>query len=429
MSLIRFAGGASIAISAFLGAAYAQSLTGSSPGFHYFHKAGYDIEQHDADLVDCAVAMRALVNGSDAMTGMAAAAGGGLLPALIGGVIDNNENRQGAAANTENCMAIRRWSVIGLTSDEGNAMEGPSDAAAIHSKLAPLVNAGEPQGPVLRGPFANELAIGNFKAGDARDLEEVSLSVRAVSDKTDAAVAAAGQLKPPKPPKGVKAPKSAKAMKADDLVGADPANSYAVFRALGDSLDVNMTSLTIHRLNADGTEVVHDGAVATAIIGGLRRTGNEKSGDARRYDYVVEIPPGLWKIATIAQGAFAADLCFGAPAFEVGAGETVFLGAMTIAEAGGYPLEERNLDAAKEILNAAPALAEKVRAAEYTNGFLSDCFGSYAYAYEVPGAPFIDLEALARSAAAAPAPDMTEAEPPADGVPQDTSPSELPQEQ
>jgi len=416
-----FSAGAAVCAGLFAVAANAQSLTGSSPGFHYFYKAGANMDQHDADLVACAVATRALVNGSDAMTGIATAAGGGLAAALVGAIIDNNENRQGAAANTEGCMAIRGWSVIALSEAQGRAMEEPSDPASIRAKLAPLVEAAAPQGSTLRGPFGNELAIGGFKVGEARDLEEVSLSVRAARDKTDAAVAAAGDLKPPKTPKGVKAPKPAKALKADDLAGASPAKSYVVFRAVGDSLDINGTELTLHRLNADGTEVVYDGAVAVAKIGGIRRTGKEKTGSDRRYDYVVEIPPGRWKVATITNMAFAADLCFGAPAFEVGKGDVVYLGTMTMPKAGGYALEERNLDVAKEILSPAPALAEKVRAAEYTNGFLSDCFGSYAYAYEVPGAPFIDYNQLAQPVAAV---TQEPAESPAenDGAQSDTIP-------
>ncbi|MEQ8934365.1 MAG: hypothetical protein RIE56_01065 [Amphiplicatus sp.] len=411
--------GAAVCASLFAVAANAQSLTGSSPGFHYFYKAGATMDQHDADLVGCAVATRALVNGSDAMTGIATAAGGGFAAALVGAIIDNNENRQGAAANTEGCMALRGWSVIALSEAQGRAMEEPSDPASIRAKLAPLVEAAEPQGRALRGPFGNELAVGYFKAGEARDLDEVSMSVRATRDKADAAVAAAGELKPPKTPTG--APKPAKALKADDLAGASPAKSYAVFRAIGDSLDINMTALTLHRLNPDGTEVVFDGAVAVATVGGLRRTGKEKSGADRRYDYVVEIPPGRWKIATIANGVFAADLCFGAPAFEVGKGDAVYLGTMTMPKAGGYALEERNLDVAKEILSPAPALAEKARAAEYTNGFLSDCFGSYAYAYEVPGAPFIDYNQLAQAGAAA-SEGLAEPEPASDSAQPDTIP-------
>ena len=56
--------------------AAAQSLTGSSPGFHFFHKPGATMAEHNDALVDCSVATRGLVNGSDAMGAVTAATGG-----------------------------------------------------------------------------------------------------------------------------------------------------------------------------------------------------------------------------------------------------------------------------------------------------------------------------------------------------------------
>lgn len=116
MRTLRFAG-LTIAAAVISNAAGAASLTGSSPGFHYFYKQGATIDEHDAALVDCAVRLRAMVNGSDMTTAIAAGSGGGILPALVGAVIDNNENRQGHAANMEGCMAIKGWSVVALTED------------------------------------------------------------------------------------------------------------------------------------------------------------------------------------------------------------------------------------------------------------------------------------------------------------------------
>lgn len=59
-------------------------------------------------------------------------------------------------------------------------------------------------------------------------------------------------------------------------------------------------------------------------------------------------------------------------------------------EEGGYPLDQTDLGVAHDILEPLPTLAERVKFAALTNGFTSDCFGSYAYAYEQPGAPFVD---------------------------------------
>jgi len=402
MSRILVVSSAAITLGILCSAAHAQSLTGSSPGFHYFYKRGAGMDRHDEDLVACAVATRALVNGSDAMNEMAAATGGGLVGALIGSVIDNNENRQGQAANTENCMALHGWSVIGMTRDQGEAIEQPDDPASIHAKIAPLVDAAEPGGPVLRGPFANELAEGDFSVDQAEDLEEVSLSVRAVADQTKAAVEAAGKMKPPKPtnlPKGVRAPKPAKTMTAEALAAADSAKSYVILRLAGDPLRLNAGSVRLERLAADGTEVIYDGEVTAAALGAMNgpKVGKARGGDEKRFDFAVELPPGLWKIAGFSYGAFYGDLCFGAPAFELRAGETIYLGEMHLQKSGGYHLSS-DIEAAKEILAAAPALAEKVKEPEFSNGFLSDCFGSYAYAYEVPGAPFVDMPTLKREA-------------------------------
>ena len=375
--------------------ALAQNLTGSSPGFHFFYKPGATMPEHNRDLVACAVATRGLINGSDAMTGIAASTGGGLLGAIVGGVIDNNENRQGAAANAENCMALHGWSVVGLTETQGNALEQwDDDPARLREELAPYVEAPAPPGVILRSPFANELAAGAFAVGVAGDLEEVSLSRRAVRDLTDAAIEEAGELKPPKPPKGFKQPKPVKAVKDKDIASVSPGNAQVVLSMVGARMQLNMHSLTLHRLAEDGSELVYDDKPIVTTLGGnltpkIRKT-NE--GEDRRYDFLAAIPAGIWKIATINWGAFAADLCFGAPAFAINEGETLFLGTMRLPEEGGYPLEQTDLTVAKEILAPLPDLADRVRFAALTNGFTSDCFGSYAYAYEQPGAPYLDEE-------------------------------------
>lgn len=385
--------GALIAVYLCSTSAFAQHLTGSSPGFHYFYKPGADMASHNADLVACDVATRGLINGSDAMTGIAAASGGGMLGAIVGGVIDNNENRQGAAANAENCMAFKGWSVYGLDDAQGKALEAfDSDPPALRAELTPFVEAMEPIGVRWRGPFANELATGGFKVREAADLEEVSLSRRAVKDLSDAAIEAAGELRPPKPPKGVKAPKPVKAVKDKDIATVDAANAQIILSMTGDRQALNMHSITLHRLADDGSEIVYDGAPAISVLGGnltpkIRKGGE---GDNRRYDFLAEIPPGIWKIATISWGAFAADLCFGAPAFAIHEGETLFLGTMRLSDDGGYPIDQTELSVAHAILEPLPELAALVKPAALTNGFTSDCFGSYAYAYEQPGSPFVD---------------------------------------
>lgn len=391
------------------GSANAASLTGSSPGFHYFYKQGATMEAHDAALVDCAVRLRAMVNGSNTFIPAPATGGGfasgfaaGALAGLIGGVIDNNENRQGDAANTEGCMAIKGWSVVALSREEGLAMEEPGEAAAIHEKLQPLVEADAPPGAIMRGPFANELAVGDFKVGRARDLEEVSMSVRATRDQSKAAIEAVGDLKPAKPdlPEDVKKPKTGKALRSAEFAAAETERAYLVVRLVGrKSTMAKAVSLAFKRLANDGSEIVYDGST-TILEAGSRSTNKGEIGGVKYFDYVFEVPQGRWKFAEIAQFQYGVTLCFGAPAIEIEDGDVLYLGAMDVGGDGGYPIET-DMAVAREILAANPALAEKVTPAEWTNGFTADCFGSYAYAYEMPGAPFIDMPSLARAAASA----------------------------
>ena len=369
--------------------ASAQSLTGSSPGFHYFHKTDATIEQHDEALIECAVATRGLINGSDAMTGIAASTGGGLVGALIGGVIDSNENRQGAAANTENCMAIKGWSVIGLSDEEGKSIEAFDDEPpTLREALIPYVESAEPLGPVLRGPFANELAEGNFRTGEALDLEEVSLSVRALKDRRKEAIEAAGELKPPKLPRD--APKQLKTINKRDYPSSDPQASYIALRMISSKrFDLDATSITLQRLDEARNEIIYDGAPTNALVGGSfsRKVMKTRDGDLRIYDFVIAVPPGIWKIASFSWAQYAVDLCFGAPAFRIGEQETLYLGEMTLSEAVGYPLSRDNIAAAYEFLGAVPEIAERTRFPAFENGVKSDCFGSYAYAYDIPEAP------------------------------------------
>ncbi len=403
MILRTFLGFAILAASP--GAACAALLTGSSPGFHYFWKQGATIEDHDAAVVDCAVRLRAMLNGSDMTTAIAVGSGGGILPALVGAVIDNYEQRQGDAANMEGCMAIGGWSVVGIAGSEGEALATGDVPAAIRERLKPFVEAPAPLGPVLRGPFSNELAVGDFVVEKARDLEETSISYRAAEDQIKAAVSAAGKLKPKKPelPEGVKAPKRGKVVKLKDLAAADPERAYIAFRLIGQGWSMaKAISLTFRRLDAAGSEVVHDGAMTIVGIGSPA-TAKGGDGDQKYQDFVFAVAPGLWKFAGITKYQYAASLCFGAPAFNVAAGEVRFIGTMTNREEGGYPIAADEA-VAREILAANPALAEKVKPAEWTNGFTSDCFGSYAYAYEIPGAPFVDKSALARTATQSQAP-------------------------
>lgn len=250
--------------------ALAASLAGSSPGYHYFWKSGASIEAHDEAVIDCFVRLRAMQIGSDSLTGVAdqeAVTGG--VGGIIGGLLEGAENREGLTANLEGCMAIKGWSVVGLTPAEGKAIKGLKDAARMHEKLAPLIGLPEAAGPILRGPFANELATGQFLIEPARPFDEISLSARAVKPAASAAVRAAGELVPKKPTfrQQLRGPEALGRLNARKLGAADPSKSYIVLRLYGDTPKFERGGVVLSRLAADGTEIVYDGAATAAYLG------------------------------------------------------------------------------------------------------------------------------------------------------------------
>jgi hypothetical protein len=83
------------------------------------------------------------------------------------------------------------------------------------------------------------------------------------------------------------------------------------------------------------------------------------------------------------------DLCFGAPAIEIAAGEVVYLGSFEVA--GQAILSpDMALEPAQAFLAPVPDLAGRLRTASWVNGTTDRCRGGSAYALEFPGMPFED---------------------------------------
>ena len=76
----------------------------------------------------------------------------------------------------------------------------------------------------------------------------------------------------------------------------------------------------------------------------------------------------------------------GEGAVRVARGDVVYAGAFYTSEHDRGP--DLSMERAQAALANAPALAQRLRPAEYRNGEVFQCMGSYFYAYEVPGAPF-----------------------------------------
>jgi hypothetical protein len=106
--------------------------------------------------------------------------------------------------------------------------------------------------------------------------------------------------------------------------------------------------------------------------------------------YVYIVPPGRWRIERVS----AVSLCLGAPAFDVRAGEAVFAGTFFVDGEGRLtPLLDQ--EPAKKALATVPAIAERLRPAQYVNGVKGNCGGAFIYALEAPGAPRVNPVATA----------------------------------
>ena len=85
-------------------------------------------------------------------------------------------------------------------------------------------------------------------------------------------------------------------------------------------------------------------------------------------------------------GAPAPAVHVGAPVFEVAAGEAVYAGSYS----ADHALPVMDLDLARSAFPELSAVPDKIRPASWTNGARGKCVGSYLYALEIPGQPFVD---------------------------------------
>ena len=117
-----------------------------------------------------------------------------------------------------------------------------------------------------------------------------------------------------------------------------------------------------------------------------------KNGDM----FVFAVPPGLWKLDTVSQ----LNLCLGAPAFRVEAGDVVYAGSFDIAGPDIGP--DMDMAPARTWLAGLPQ-EHALRPAAYVNGVRGFCSGFSMYALEVTGAPFVPGYRWGGAASAPPA--------------------------
>lgn len=383
--------------------ASAADLTLSTSGYNYFHRANATLAQHDTDVRECMVLARK-ANQPDTQMG----SGGGLIGALVLGVVkgvmDGIGQRRGMAANIENCMVVRGWTVRRLPNAQGAALAAQSQAEQSKA-LASLVGAADPTDEAVRAFDNDAQRASTVMFTPAGDLDKLSLSLTALAPPPKDA--------PPPPvapaqPKMKKSSWPAKPLKPEQLAATPTDASLVVVRLTGGQSQGG-EQLLFSRTGPDATTPAWADGQPGAFAAPLPIKMFAKSDVTYDTTLVFALPPGQWRLIGAARGMFIASFCLGQPAFTVAKGETVFAGTFSL---GGERLgPDLDLEPTKAALSALPERAAQVKAANYVNGTLSDCGGAYIYALEAPGAPFTEgysygsaAKTLATTATVQPAP-------------------------
>jgi hypothetical protein len=121
-----------------------------------------------------------------------------------------------------------------------------------------------------------------------------------------------------------------------------------------------------------------------------------KKGGLVEASFVLELPPGRWTYMGVyglpsagIRMPIIASFCLGAPVFDLGEGEVLYAGTFGIGILEGQIAPDTNLDGIRHLTNAAPGLLDRLKPAPWMNGGRFSCDGTYIYALETPGRPFL----------------------------------------
>ncbi|WGM37426.1 hypothetical protein [Caulobacter sp. NIBR1757] len=344
----------------------AMAQTGTaSPGFNYFHRAGATLEVHEADIRFCEGEARKTV-AQYVEAGHYDKPRPGLFNTALLNAVQLQFDRNQVQANIETCMLIRGWSVVRPPAADEQSLLGAHQASLV-SYLSARVGAATPQGAEIRR-YDPTLAIVYTMPGYASKPQE-SLSYRAVFG-TEPPVFAL--------PKAAEWPEEwqfLNRVKAPAALG--PATTLLIVRTHGTrpGQQINLRFMRIEERASDSPALqVFQASSPTKMFW--------KAGTPMQDIYVFEVPPGRWLLL----GDTISTFCLGAPGFEVKAGEAVFAGTFS-SEVVGDLQPKMAVEPAAAALP--PALAGRLRAAEWRNGYAFDCGSPPATllrAFEVTGA-------------------------------------------
>jgi hypothetical protein len=414
-----------------IGAASAQTattLTTPTSGYHYFNRPGATIEEHLADLTTCRDALDGVPPGAqglmanagaavgnyagyvytpstEALSGAAAGVVGvGYLAAGVDAMIDARRMRH---ANFENCMVVRGWRVARLDDATGRELDSLPQAE-LATRLASLVGVDIPGDQIIRR-FGNEAPrerVTLFAAPEAFD--EVSLSVQSLADRPEPTEEERAALRAAQREARNTAREEARARRRDPALRAQhealmaavtpvqiqpraiaslPQDATVIVVHFGGPMGgALMPSITFVRVPDPNAQTAEDSAASAFAASPPARLIAPAGQRLMERTFVFTVPPGRWRLQGMMEGQYSASFCLGSPSFEVARGDVVYAGAFYTSEHDRGP--DLSMERAQAALANAPALAQRLRPAEYRNGEVFQCMGSYFYAYEVPGAPF-----------------------------------------
>ena len=357
-------------------------LTRSSAGYTYFNRSGADLAQHDEALRACMVEAGRMRQPDDNGAAGAAAAGG-LLGALVVGVIQGAVNgmqeRRGVAANMENCMVVNGWRVVRLDEAEGktlDAMEQP----ALHDALTDRVGAATPAGQIVR-VYDNDAVRGDTVViGRAGDLDKVSLSLQALPP-SDASPAPS--RRGPQAPRTARPPRALK----PEEVAIKPGDALVTVRLTGMAEQGGRTLIFSRQGPAPDIQPwENDGRPALFAVT-LPTRGAARGDRTRAVTQTFAVPPGRWRLSAINVGQHITHFCLGASGFEAREGEAVYAGAFDLSGEQMRP-DMTLLDDLFAPTSPAAVAGLRHRAADWTYGDRQPCEGAYLYALDLrPAAP------------------------------------------
>ena len=350
------------------------SVSRMTLGYTYYNRPGATLEQHNADVQACFEIAQQTYSVDEIYNSYSARSGDGLVGAAVGGALSTAYHRGVVASSLENCMVVRGWRVVRLPDAVGQNLTGRSQQE-VQDALAPQIGAETPVGEIVR-VWSNEAARGSTQRAEIRPphQNDGQLGLVAGAGRT---VMGLGFTYPAPPQKTIPGKSWPKGKLAPAKFATAPAGSAIIVVGVRNPT-MDSTGLILRRIGdrPGDRPGLRDGAPDEVVVFHSVLGGGGFSAFA--------VPPGRWRMSALG-AANPLVLCLGAPAFEVRAGEVLYLGLFDMKSEDVSP--DQDVAAAKAFLGKVPQ-ADQVEPAAWVNGTTDACEGSQIYALEFKGAPY-----------------------------------------